>query len=533
MIFASWVSDLSSLTFLILGTMAFVLAIVFGKELKALLGRLTDFQWKDARVRAEPPQDSPSTEHAAAAGDESPEQDLGDDRDNENASAKPEGDAEVDSEAAIRSAMYGAFLARDRQEGERRYEQLKAVVTDAAELKRDQARRLMSLFSAGLDDSAITSLKELVADPEIGAFAERMIGVCLSDSGRLEEAAAAFERSAEAAHTTGERAIAVALRAKALVELNQGALAETELEVLIAEVDDHEASISLWTALADVYENTEQPVQRAIALQKVAEEAGNSATRWFSAAYAWASAELEGSRPLAVYCYQTAIGFDPDRDTALNNIGVEAARLNLPIRAVDFYHSAVEKGNTLAAANMAERYLNAGFTTDAQEVIDDALASETPDNKVTRVAAEIREQREAQGKELTKISARGGKAASFLSTYGSARLRSFAHDKLPGSWKLTDGKDLTVTISDDELQLAWQAGGKRTHRRFTGKIMGGTALGVFQMEREWPIPDEKIHWGPAGAGYVVFQASPLSLRMLQITGGKTEHFQAVSVSATD
>ena len=134
MIFASWVDDLSSLTFLILGTMGFVLAIVFRKELNALIGRLTDLQWKDARVRAEPPQDSPSTEHAATPGDESPEQDLGDDRDSEDVSAEPEGASDADSEAAIRSAMYKAFLARNRQEGERRYEQLKAVVTDAPEL---------------------------------------------------------------------------------------------------------------------------------------------------------------------------------------------------------------------------------------------------------------------------------------------------------------------------------------------------------------------------------------------------------------
>ena len=105
MIFASWVDDLSSLTFLILGTMGFVLAIVFRKELNALIGRLTDLQWKDARVRAEPPQDSPSTEHAATPGDESPEQDLGDDRDSEDVSAEPEGASDADSEAAIRSAM--------------------------------------------------------------------------------------------------------------------------------------------------------------------------------------------------------------------------------------------------------------------------------------------------------------------------------------------------------------------------------------------------------------------------------------------
>ncbi len=526
MIFANWVSDLSSLTFLILGGLAFVLAMIFRKEVKALLGRLTDFQWKDARVRAEPPPSNPIPEHAAA-GDESPEPEQKKDHSADGLPAESNADSGEDSEEAIRASMFRAFLSRDRTEGERRYMQLKAVVTDAEELKRDQARRLMALFSAGLDDSAIASLTALTADPEIGGFAERMIGLCLVNSGRAEEAAAAFKKSAEGAKSSNDRAIAVSLRADALTGTDRARLAEQELQEVIAETEDHDDKLRLWTALADVYEKTQRPALRAIALHKVAEEAGNSATKWFNAAYAWASAEAEGSGLLAIHCYETALSFDPDRNSALNNVGVEAAKMKLPIRAVDFYQSAIENGNTLAAANMAERYLNAGFTQDAQRVIDDALGAEGADSKVSRIAAAIQEERETQQGRLVEISAEGAKASSFLSSYGSARLRSFSRDLLGGTWELASGKDLSVNLSADELELVWKVNGKRSHRRFVGEVAGSTAMGKFEKQDQWPFSEDKIHWSSDGVGYVILQSDPVELRLLQMTTEGVEFLRAL------
>lgn len=164
-----FVSELSNLTDLILGVLVFVVILIFSKELKELLGRLTEFRYGQAHVRAELTKDEASTERS--------------------------------------------------EHGE-----------DFSEPRRDEAIWLATHFWRDLDESALVPLRNLTEDPEIASLVYRMIGIYLFSSGRAVKAAEAFHVSIEIASSAEEAAAAIILRARILSRTGQIELAVEELE---------------------------------------------------------------------------------------------------------------------------------------------------------------------------------------------------------------------------------------------------------------------------------------------------------------
>ncbi len=525
-IFASWASDLSGLTFLILGVLAFVLAIVFRSELKDLIRRLTDFEWKEAKVRAAPatdeapPSQPPGSSDTEATPNDAQPTDV-------NEAAAPSGAASRgETEDSVRSEMFSAFFARDRERGEERFQQLKGMVTDPVEGKRDEIRRLTALFMSGLETASLSSLDKWTSDSDVSWFALRMKGLCLAHAGRHQEAADVFQNAIDAVTNAADKADLLRLRSTSLTALGNVKAAKAELEGALVGESDLEAQLELWSALATAHEKADEPVLKATALHKVAELGGNDSERWFAAGYAYGNTADDGLGPMAIHCYLTALRFDPDKHWAINNLGAELSGLSLGVLGVDRYEESADKGNTLAMANMAEKYLTAGFSADAQRLIDRANQLETQDDKVATVALKIRDTRkegEARLKDLTKSADR---ASSFFLTYARSHIDAESAG-IQGSWAFENGTPASVSVDGDKLEILWKSGGgKHPHRRFLGSVAGRTASGQFEKQSTWPFHDDSIHWESGGDAYICFNESGDHLTMLRIHGSTFEHFLA-------
>lgn len=57
---------------------------------------------------------------------------------------------------------------------------------------------------------------------------------------------------------------------------------------------------------------------------------------------------------------------------AFNNLGVQYSCLEMPGKGIKAYKNAIDKGQTIAMANIAQKYLNEGFVDDAQKILDKA-----------------------------------------------------------------------------------------------------------------------------------------------------------------
>ena len=164
-----FVSELSNLTDLILGVLVFVVILIFSKELKELLGRLTEFRYGQAHVRAGFTKEAPQGERS--------EHDGG-----------PSG------------------------------------------TRCDEARRLAAHFWRDLNESTLTPLRNLTEDPEVASLAYRMIGIYLLSSDQTVKATQAFRASVDIASSAEEAVAAIVLLARVLSRADQIPLAVDELE---------------------------------------------------------------------------------------------------------------------------------------------------------------------------------------------------------------------------------------------------------------------------------------------------------------
>lgn len=72
-----------------------------------------------------------------------------------------------------------------------------------------------------------------------------------------------------------------------------------------------------------------------------------------------------------------------------NNMGIALDTIDCPIRAVAAFRESERLGNSLAAANLAYRLLDAGFSEEANKLLSAARATETPHRNVSVAIGEI------------------------------------------------------------------------------------------------------------------------------------------------
>jgi tetratricopeptide (TPR) repeat protein len=106
----------------------------------------------------------------------------------------------------------------------------------------------------------------------------------------------------------------------------------------------------------------------------------------FSLAYHYS---LIDNNPGALYHYKMLCESNPD-GSVWNNIGVAYSRLKIPSKSVDSYKIAREKyGNTLAVANLSDKYIAEGFLDDANSILKKAREvenhHENVDSSISRI----------------------------------------------------------------------------------------------------------------------------------------------------
>ena len=173
-----------------------------------------------------------------------------------------------------------------------------------------------------------------------------------------------------------------------------------------------------------------------------------------------------------------------------NNLGVAYEGLSFAIRAVDAYRRAAEAGETLAASNIAKRFLDAGFVQEASSLLEEASRKPAHDKLVDTRFAEAKEARDDEGKERDKLLAKSRATSDFYATYGEARLARDLVD-VAGPWKtprgtatvVLSGTSFVATLEERilglmSLAIARQAGADTTgsirHVLVTGPRVGRT-----------------------------------------------------------
>jgi hypothetical protein len=263
----------------------------------------------------------------------------------------------------------------------------------------------------------------------------------------------------------------------------------------------------------------------------------------FSLAYDYADKDFDD---LGLFHYRILRDHAPKDESVLNNMGAASAKLNLPILAVDLYAEAYKNGNTLAADNLAQRYLTAGFTSEAAALVKDAMKLENYEPRLPGTLAAIDENRKKEQGQEKSIIEEVEKHRRFLLKLGEGYPQ--VTPAVDGIWKFPDAGiplsltagvllgETQVTVNLPPSSLGVLFGSPREIRQetrkilFTGKVEGRTCK--FRLETETISSGSPVSILGSGQtvreGYIAFSADGTSGEICVLKDGKPSEFYSIS-----
>jgi len=159
------------------------------------------------------------------------------------------------------------------------------------------------------------------------------------------------------------------------------------------------------------------------------------------------------SSSAAFYHYRMLLRHKENK-AALNNAGVAARDLNLPLTSIDYYAAAADQNHTLAMSNMAKSLINSGFEKMAKELLDKARREEDVHENVDIHLGEIKRRRKQEKEKIEELEKKVGNIVRWHCREGDAIVQpQIDPHSLTGSYREADGTTLTVTCRPDGIVL--------------------------------------------------------------------------------
>jgi len=146
------------------------------------------------------------------------------------------------------------------------------------------------------------------------------------------------------------------------------------------------SKVALLKGIAEIYGYEGNFLVKSVILSKALTLTPNDTGILFDVAYSYSKCNLQHS---SLLYYKRLITINRNDESAFNNLGVLLDELNLPIISVKNLKKAVELGSNSAVNNLASRYVYAGFTDEANRVIENADKSNDVKGSFTESQANI------------------------------------------------------------------------------------------------------------------------------------------------
>lgn len=354
------------------------------------------------------------------------------------------------------SAMHKAFSKKEFQQATSIFEAYIKGETDNDMKIQNEAIYLYFLYSKAGDKSAIARLQRLIeksTNDNQKSLPLFWLSSCYEHSKNYIEAEKLWSSAIAEATDESEKTYFIRNLAYVYKDNNEADRAIGLLEERIADVKTDEERTLVYKAISDIEKKRGNELIAALALEKVIERNPDDKDVLFDAAYSQANSELLF---LAINNYDTLIRLDPENSTALNNLGVAVAKINLEIKATEMYKRSVEKGNTLAMANLAQCFLNIGLVEEADGLIKKALKNDEPHENVPKVLSKIKEKQEGEKTEWNDILTMATNLRNFMRSYTSAYFNDYSKlGTFSGVWVNDEGQEVEFNVYNQRLMADW------------------------------------------------------------------------------
>jgi tetratricopeptide (TPR) repeat protein len=225
------------------------------------------------------------------------------------------------------------------------------------------------------DEEAFATLEQLAWDRRTDSRVQENFANVLEEIKAWNKAIESYRRAATLETHAVRRAQLEARAAMCSAYEGEPTKAVDSLLASLLKASEPQARAGLLESLSKAFEIRGDQHESLVVAELSLDDAPNNTSLRFHLAYNYSVA---GDYGMALYHYAILAKSKSDGPT-MNNLGVARDRLGLVCRAVTAYRRAAStKAYTLATANLAEKYREAGFADEAVEIIGRAFDSLKP-----------------------------------------------------------------------------------------------------------------------------------------------------------
>ncbi len=423
-----------------------------------------------------------------------------------------------------RTRMIDAFLeSKSIEQVEKIYLDLQSIESDSISKLNNELLFLHISYLCG-DSSAVEKIRKLSKNKEIYHLAHFRLALCYEEAGYFDKAAESYKISSEGRNNEIEKVRDLVSASICLFKDGQQEDSYLLIGREINNVTNNDSLVELYIGLSKLFDLANEYEFKAITLEKALEFRPNDTDILFQIGYAYSQSKF--LHPLSLLHYKNLLNFDPNQNSALNNIGVEYEKLNMPIKAVNSYKDSYNHNNTLAAANLAFKYLYLGFSEEALKILDEAKSKKSPHENISKALSSFYDSEKAENKteENTIISAREMQKffISFSEGYFSVKSES---PMIEGVWISPEGYEVAITKNNKQIEAIWVHENKK--HKFDG-FLSNRAVKIKNYKMSYGfIKNDELGFVEDGNGYIYLSKDMKKIFILNIK--ENEHyFQTLS-----
>lgn len=157
----------------------------------------------------------------------------------------------------------------------------------------------------------------------------------------------------------------------------------------------------------------------------------------------------KGAEDLSLYHY-LKIPYQERTPITWNNLGVQFEHFELASKSVNAYRMSEEHEETLAMSNLAQRFTNAGFLEEAEEICNRAMKIKGYHKNVGSTISRIKSVPEAEEKKVEEIQQKAVLISEFFKNYGHA-LAQETVGEYQGRWQGSEC-ELSIAIKGNSFE---------------------------------------------------------------------------------
>ena len=407
-------------------------------------------------------------------------------------------------------ALWEAVAAREWEAAERKYEEglkwIRARKPDKELFWKCGYRRWT--FMEGKAD-ALPRLRDLVSEYKTEYLPLDLLGDCLISLHEYDEAFKCYSDAALLA--PANRRCAVEISAADALREAKKPNESRKILLKLRDADYAKEPESQFKILQHFYSLSKESEDK-FASFAIAELALHQRPEEMSFRFSVASDYGDADQShMSLYHYKIICDQDEKNAGALNNLAIALGESDLRVLAVQRYKQSYKLGETLAASNLAHRYLDAGLSDEAIALLKEAQNKENCVPEVSRTLAAVHEKMQQNTQEEKKVVAKAEQHRDFLLPFATGYLSPVATN-LHGRWSFPSG-ELELQLNGSKLSgsredrtsrdspLASLFGTPKSVTRieksqFIGTVSGRTCKFKLETTRTEEPPGLVLPWGP-------------------------------------